>query len=391
MIHFISEGGLVKRYVCDSADEVVNFPQVAAGSTVQVITTGDVFTINEEGEWKLTSSLPAGGGAGTPGQDGKTPVKGEDYFTEEDKKEFIQEILDSKPLKPVYDEEKNYVFCNGAGVIISDNGEKNVISYYLDVSGTETLEVPYGCEIYGGGDGSIQPINIPSSSIIVNGGKFKAICGGGRGGCHVGSVSLVVNGGEFKEGVFGGGSNNAITNDKAGNSVGNVFMTINNISGENGQKVPMVYGGGATGLCHAGHVTMEINGGAIKFLVPSGSNGQTGSSTLTINGGDHEVVQPVGNGSIGNAKIILKEGTVDRLYGGGIANTVVGKTVLKLLGGQVVTKIGAGSSNDKTANHISGCFIDGVIPENYEETALNMNLKNLGEKSEIFTQWASLE
>ncbi len=61
MIHFISEGGAVKRYVCDSADEIINFPKVTAGSTVQVITTGDVYTIDEAGEWKLTSSLSVGG------------------------------------------------------------------------------------------------------------------------------------------------------------------------------------------------------------------------------------------------------------------------------------------------------------------------------------------
>jgi hypothetical protein len=89
MIHFISEGGLVKRYICDSADEVVNFPKVATGSTVQVITTGDVYTINEAGEWNLTSSLSVNGGAGAPGKDGYTPIKGVDYFTEEDKKEIV--------------------------------------------------------------------------------------------------------------------------------------------------------------------------------------------------------------------------------------------------------------------------------------------------------------
>lgn len=385
MIHFISEGGAVKRYVCDSADEVVNFPKVTAGSTVQVITTGDVYTIDEAGEWKLTSSLPSSG-TGAPGKDGYTPVKGTDYFTEEDKAELIQELLDTKPLKPVYDENNNYVFCNGTGVVITDDGEQNVITYYLDVEGTEVLKVPYGCEIYGGGDGSIQPINFPSSSIVVNGGKFKAVIGGGRGGCHVGTASIVVNDGEFTDGIFGGGSNNKKTNDKAGNSVGNVFMVINNFKSSR-----MIYGGGATGLCHVGHIDMEVNGGTANYLIPSNSNGYCGSSKLIINGGKFTVVQPTGNGSIGSAKIVLKGGEIERLYGGGIAGTSVGKTILSLLGGKVTGKIGQGSSNDGTASHISGGYVNGVIPTEFEEIAQNMNLKNLGTASEILTQWATLD
>lgn len=386
MIHFISEGGLVKRYICDSADEVVNFPKVATGSTVQVITTGDVYTINEAGEWNLTSSLSVNGGAGAPGKDGYTPIKGVDYFTEEDKKEIVQSVLETKPIKPIYDVDRNFVFCNGTGVIITDNGTNNVISYYLDVKGVENIEVPYGCEIYGGGDGEEQPISFPSASIIVNGGKFKAICGGGRGGCHVGSVSMVINGGEYEEGFFGGGSNNAITNDKAGNSVGSVFMIINDFV-----KATMIYGGGATGLCHVGNVQMEVNGGEAQYLIPSNSNGYCGSATMIINGGKYTVVQPTGNGSVGNCKIVLKNGEIARLYGGGVSGTLVGRTTLKLLGGKITEKIGQGASNDGTAKHIFGGFVDEVLSENFKQIALDMNLKYYGTQEEILTQWDYLD
>ena len=41
------------------------------------------------------------GADGAPGADGKTPVKGEDYFTDADKQEMVEAVLDAMPEDPV--------------------------------------------------------------------------------------------------------------------------------------------------------------------------------------------------------------------------------------------------------------------------------------------------
>ena len=49
---------------------------------------------NEDGTWSILSGL---GQKGAPGEDGYTPIKGVDYWTEEDKAE-IKEYIDSVML-----------------------------------------------------------------------------------------------------------------------------------------------------------------------------------------------------------------------------------------------------------------------------------------------------
>lgn len=386
MINLISAGDLdfyrIKRYICDSKDDFVELPVVAEGSTVTIISTGETYKINAEGEWVFDSSIsggeggvgpqgPAGekGDQGIPGEKGEagySPVKGVDYWTDADKADIISDVINSKPMKPIYNAEENLLFCNGVGIIVEDSGIDNLITYYLDVDSTQTLNVPYGVEIYGGGDGREQALNFPASSIIVNGGQFKSVIGGGLGGCHVGSASVVINGGEFKDGISGGGKNNKPTNDATGNTVGYASVVVND------GNANVIYGGGISGLCQVGNIEMEINGGKSSYLIPAGSNGYCGSSKLVINNGEFVVVQPTGNGSIGSATIVLNNGIVDRMYGGGVAGTKVGKTVLNILGGKI-NKLGQGSSNDGTAKHISGEYVKGVISN--EEIAANLNLK----------------
>lgn len=374
MINIISSGdldyGIVKRYLCDTKEDFAELPVVAEGSTVSIITTGETYKINANGEWVLDSTL--GGSSGIPGEKGDkgdpgySPVKGVDYWTDADKAEILESVLDSKPMKPIYDAENNFVFCNGVGVIVNNGEGENIITYYLDVNTTEELHVPYGCEIYGGGNGEIQPINISASSIIVNGGEFKAIIGGGRGGSHVGSASIVVNNGKFTDGIFGGGSNNKPTDDSTGNIVGSVSIVINNCDAR------MIYGGGATGLCQVGNINIEINDGKTSYLIPAGSNGYCGSAKLTVNGGTHNLIQATGNGSIGSAILNINSGTINKMYAGGPANTLCGKVVLNIMGGSI-NKLALGSSNDGTANHVSGKYISGVIIN--EEIVSDLNLE----------------
>ena len=45
-----------------------------------------------------TGTGSGSGGAGTPGEPGYTPIKGVDYWTEEDKAEMVQDVLAALPV-----------------------------------------------------------------------------------------------------------------------------------------------------------------------------------------------------------------------------------------------------------------------------------------------------
>lgn len=401
MINLISSGdldyGRIKRYLCDSIEDFAELPVVAEGSTVLVQSTGEYYMIDADGNWNLQGSI-GGGEGGTPipgppgepgkdgedGEDGHTPIKGVDYWTEEDKAAIIEDLIASKPIKPVYDSELKALFCNGVGIIVSDSGGDNVITYYLDIDTTEMIHIPYGVRIYGGGNSLEMPLNFAASSIIMNSGNIADIIGGGLGGCSVGTSSIVVNGGTVSGVIAGGGVNNKPTNDATGNIVGQALITINSFEG----NASAIYGGGASGMARVGDIVMNINGGQASFLVGAGSNGYCGSVEMNINGGEFNVVQPTGNGHVGSAKINMNKGSVNKMYCGGPANTICGKTIMNIKGGSI-TKLGQGSSNDNTINHISGEYITGVIAN--EEIAPTLNLVRVPTLEETIKRIIALE
>ena len=377
--------GRVKRYLCDTVEDFAELPtKVAAGSTVIVQQTGEVYKIDEAGQWNLEYTIGGGGSGGVgpqgpqgepgeqgpAGEAGHTPVKGTDYWTEEDKNEIIDDLLSIKPIKPYYDAERNYLFCNGVGVIVEDGGTDNKILFDLDGVGHEEIHVPYGARILGGGDGSQRPCSYSGSSVVMNSGQLKSVFGGGLGGCNVGSASVVVNGGKITEGILGGGQNNLPNSDATGNIVGYASIVVN------GGDALTLYGGGG-GLSRVGSAEIEVNGGKIQWVTSGGSNGATGAVKIIINDGEFTCVQSVNRGSIGSSIMTINGGTIKRLYGGGetedsSVDGICGKAVLKILGGKV-EKLAKGTSNGvEGADFISGEYVKNVIAN--EEIAPELNL-----------------
>ena len=411
MINLISAGDLdfyrIKRYICDSKDDFAELPVVAEGSTVTIISTGETYKINAEGEWVLDSSIsggeggvgpqgPAGekgekGDQGVPGEKGEagySPVKGVDYWTDADKYEIVEDLLGMKPLKPVYDASKGNLYCNGVGVIIEDSGVDNLVIYDLDTNTREEVHVPYDTRIFGGGDGTKKPCSYAGSSIVMNGGKVKSIRGGGLGGCNVGSASVVVNGGYISSEIAAGGGNNQITDDATGNIVGYSSVVVN------GGEALMLYGGCATGMGRLGSADIEINGGDIKWVTAGGSNGTAGSVKVVINDGKFTVVQSVNRGSIGSSIITINGGLIERLYGGGetedaTVTGICGKSVLNIMGGQV-NKLASGTSNGvEKSDFISGKYISGVIGN--EEIAESLNMVQVPSLEETIKRLIAVE
>ena len=377
-LNLISAGdldtGKIKRYWCDTKEDFAELPIVAANSTVFIRTTGETYKINAAGEWKLDSSI--GGG---------DPDSGDYILTEQDKEDIANEVAAMTPIKPIYDAELGVLFCNGVGIIITDNGSENVISYDLDSNTTETITIPYNSNVYGGGNGLDKRVAYPASSIIMYGGQIKTLAGGGLGGGSIGVSSIVINDGKIRF-LGGGGMNNKTTDDSTGNTVGFASIVFN------GGEVSTLYGGGPSGLSQVGHVNIEMNGGTVKWLTASGSNGDTGSTTMNINGGSIMVVQSVNRGTIGFATINVNGGTITNLYGGGETedSSVDGrsyKTILHVLNGSV-EKIAAGTANGvEDASYISGTYAAGIIGN--EEEAKNLHLVEVV-TPESLARWSNI-
>ena len=377
-LNLISAGdldtGKIKRYWCDTKEDFAELPIVAANSTVFIRTTGETYKINAAGEWKLDSSI--GGG---------DPDSGDYILTEQDKEDIANEVAAMTPIKPIYDAELGVLFCNGVGIIITDNGSENVISYDLDSNTTETITIPYNSNVYGGGNGLDKRVAYPASSIIMYGGQIKTLAGGGLGGSSIGVSSIVINDGKIRF-LGGGGMNNKTTDDSTGNTVGFASIVFN------GGEVSTLYGGGPSGLSQVGHVNIEMNGGTVKWLTASGSNGDTGSTTMNINGGSIMVVQSVNRGTIGFATINVNGGTITNLYGGGETedSSVDGrsyKTILHVLNGSV-EKIAAGTANGvEDASYISGTYAAGIIGN--EEEAKNLHLVEVV-TPESLARWSNI-
>lgn len=425
MLHLFSKGdldtGKLKFYACDNKSDFKELPPlVPEGSAVLVLETGEIYKINKTGEWKVSYTLAGGEG-------GYIPVKGEDYFTEEEineiirlaaeqaapdlsnyattqyvdeaiaqipptdltgyatedyvnseisklpnKEDIIEEVIALRKIKPYYDEQEKLFFANGVGITIDDalDNANVLVSYYLDASTLETVKIPYDVKFYGGGNGLVNEASYSSSFIIMNSGKVKSLSGGSLGKGNVGTTTIIINGGILTEGVGGGGSNNKIHNKDSGNSVGHAKIFFN------GGKALVVYGGGPTGLSSVGNTEIEINGGDINYLTTGGSNGKTGHGKITINGGQIEVLQSVNRGSIEMSEITINNGTINKLYGGGetedaTVNGIYHFSKLHLLGGTINNPSIGKNGETVNANKLSGTYIPGIISD---EIAISMNL-----------------
>lgn len=76
MISIVSNQGKItygiQDFICDTPADKENLPcnGCAPGSTATVLTTGDEYILNSQGQWILKRGGSSGGESGTPGKDG---------------------------------------------------------------------------------------------------------------------------------------------------------------------------------------------------------------------------------------------------------------------------------------------------------------------------------
>lgn len=312
----------------------------------------------------------AQGKTGKAGADGKTPVKGVDYFTEEDINEFVQSIFALQPTEPYLSEDEKSFYACGTHINVYAADEPGKLKITWDVANSwdstnntvkhdlvKEIIVPENINIYGGNFSDGVQLHYAATSITVYGGKMD-VCGGGHGNCSVGHTQVIIHGGEL-EFAMGGGANAGAA---AHATVGSANLIID------GGHVQYAYGGGSS-VSATSHGKVIVNGGTVGFAMGAGSNGYTGISEVEVNGGNVTVVQGGNRGLVGEIKLVLNGGTVDRFYAGVGDSATYTKSEIHLNGGAITTRLAPGKYagvNDTTAERVSGTFVESVIANTTE-------------------------
>lgn len=349
-------------------------------------------------EGKLNLTLPKGeqglqgekgetgepGSQGEPGVDGKdgqngadgyTPVKGTDYFTEDDKKELVDALLATRKVTPYFNEEANVVAGCGVHITVeaAEEAGKLRIHWFDQNSKPQELIVPEGVKVCGGGCSADVVEYYPAASVTLNSGYVDAVIGGCFGNGVVGHTAVVVNGGTFKNTWVCGGGMHWGAKATNNNKVGHAEVFINN-TGDG--EIETAFAGTMSGDCSTGSGKVTVNGGNIGWLSGGGSNGYTSYSEIIVNDGNVKVLQGCNRGVVENIKTVVNGGTIENLYAGGetvdTSVTAVYTRAEVIIKGGTVNNASAGTNGGvEDASKVSGTYTEGVISD---EVAAAMNL-----------------
>lgn len=366
-------GTTVTFTTTDGTKYDIDFPVPADGvsiSNIDIDEDGSLLCYLSDG-----SIIDAGTVPSIKGDPGYTPVKGVDYFTEEDIEEIVDQLSNYSVSEfPVYNEETQYLYACGTAITVDKSQTEGMLDItYLSEKGHEIMTIPENPIIYGGGDGSEHSVNYLNSDITINGGLINDVYGGNYGDGNVGVANIVINGGTFTQGLNGGGRSyiNADTKVNFNSSVGCANIIVNNTDGE----IPILYGGSGSGYGNVGQVNITINDGSIRYLVGAGSNGTTSNSEVVVNGGKIYCYQPCNRGAINNAKITIKGGELEKVYAGGAPGkdgATYKKSEIYILAG-MVQFIGAGHNGGVAElGNVQGKFYTDCVANREQALAIGL-------------------
>ena len=339
---------------------------------------------------KLNLVLPkatsgTNGKDGVDGKDGHTPVKGDDYFTEEDKTEIRDAVIAMRKVTPYFNEEANVVAGCGVHITVEAASEpgKLRVHWFDQSSKPQELIVPEGVKIAGGGVSDDIIEYYPATSVTLNSGYVDAVIGGCFGNGSVGHSTVIINGGIFKDTYVSGGGMHWADKSASVNIVGKAEVFIN---GTGDSELEVVYAGSMSGDCSAGSCKVTVNGGNIAWLSGGGSNGYTSYSELEVNGGNIKVLQGCNRGVASIIKTIIKGGKIDKLYAGGeTADSNVTASYDKvemIIEGGIINESSCGTNGGVVdASKVSGTYVNGIISD---DVAASMNLTKTMSVQEIY-------
>ncbi len=250
---------------------------------------------------------------------------------------------------------RDFVFANGNDIVIDSENNQTVIRF-----GSETRAVSDDAVIFGGSHNSDDVIE--NTKIIMIDGKVSNIFGGGLHKSTVNNAKIYVNGGEVTGQVLGGGAASynrincgdvlpdASNKNDSKTIVNNTEVTIN------GGKIGIVYGGGE-GISYTKNAIVNINGGVMDYVIGSGSNGYTDSTTMNILGGTIDIVHTVNRGTLEYANLVVNDNAyINNLYAVSVGDDATGElknATIEVNGGKVENfEIGNDNFGDVSISYI---------------------------------------
>ena len=315
------------------------------------------------------------GPQGEQGNDGYTPVKGVDYFTEEELKELMYddaelkervEVLETINLetKPYIDKNGMLVLCGCPAVARGVGEEVHVtVRFFEDkedkfIFTAEEFAKLRICMGYGA-EGIGTKRNIVETTLeLYDIDKVFIIDGGSQVTGEVGTVNIIAERCNYIDSIQGARA----MNGGERNIVHNFNVRVKDV-----KLIDTLYGGG-NGYSVVWNSNIKVEGETeINYLVAGGSNGYTNKSRVVMDGGHAKVMQGVNRGILNRAELILNGGVVDNFYvAGEVDPGVTGvqhEAYVELNGGEVVKFFKGNSGLQEFAGVIEGHIMECVVAE----------------------------
>lgn len=268
---------------------------------------------------------------------------------------------------PVYDDANKLFFANGTAITISERTD-GVSGATITWDGG-SVNTPEGVSVFGAAHESDTVYD--STSIVMNGGVVKNIIGGGLHKSEVKTTNITINGGKVTSVNGGGGASFKNTTchrpwfDGKGNESPTIVLKSNITI--NGGNIWGVFGGGE-GISKTQEANVFVNGGKMTYVIAGGSNGFTGDSVVTVNGGEINTLQAVNRGSMVTSAITVEGGKIKNAYVAGdssdneVTGTIKG-AVMEINGGEVggLYPGSNGGPNVSAKDVVTATYKDGTV------------------------------
>ena len=315
------------------------------------------------------------GPKGEKGEDGYTPVKGVDYFTEEELNELLYndseikeriEVLETINLetKPYIDKNGMLVLCGCPAVARGVGEEVHVVVRFFNdeedkfVFTKEEFAKLRICMGYGA-EGVGTKRNIVETTLeLYDIDKVFIIDGGSQVTGEIGTVNIIAERCNYIDGIQGaramdGGERNIVHNF--------------NVRVKDVKLIDTLFGGG-NGYSVVWNSNILVEGDTeLNYLIAGGSNGYTNKSRIVMNDGHAKVIQGVNRGILNRAELILNGGRVDNFYLAGEPDpSVTGvqhEAYIELNGGEIVKFAKGNSGLQPFEGKVEGRIIDCVVNE----------------------------
>ena len=317
------------------------------------------------------------GPQGEKGADGYTPVKGVDYFTQEELNELLYDdselrgmFIVDEPYMTTYNN-RPYVFACGRSIVVEGINDEVVITFAKNDTNPSVGEFRLSAAdaanaiIVGGfGNENINKTRIlPATHIHVKNANLLAVHGGCLHNGIVGETNVIIENSTVREIVGGGDAGKSINGYPSKNVVTKANVKLTDV------KSTLVFAGGSGGPSNIADCHLELNGNCnIEYLTVGGSNGFVSKGEIIINGGKYECVQMTNRGLVDEAKLVMNGGHANRVYFAGEAEDetvtgIVNHVVFELNNGEI-GRLAKGNSNSIEFNgDIKGHIMDCVVVE----------------------------